>query len=71
MPIEAPCPGNVLVYTFPDINKRIPGYIHVNIEGCIDGMIYINSSKFTCVLKLHRSMYRIPPSPIDICSCCS
>ncbi|SNB54316.1 CPXV210 protein [Cowpox virus] len=70
-PIEAPLPGNVLVYTFPDINKRIPGYMHVNIEGCIDGTIYINSSKFMCILKLHRSMYRIPPFPIDICSCCS
>ncbi|AAY97182.1 hypothetical protein [Monkeypox virus] len=34
-------------------------------------MIYINSSKFAYVLKLHRSMYRIPPFPIDISSCCS
>ncbi|QED21160.1 hypothetical protein [Borealpox virus] len=71
MPIEAPLQDNVLVYKFSDINKIIPGYINIHIEGCIDGTIYINSSKFMCILKLHRTVYRIPPFPIEVCSCCS
>ncbi|AOP31883.1 hypothetical protein BI079_gp193 [Volepox virus] len=69
--IEAPLPNNVLVYTFSDIHKKITGYLHIHIEGCIDGTIYINSSMFICILKLHRNVYRTPSYPIDICSCCS
>ncbi|AUL80664.1 hypothetical protein [Vaccinia virus] len=34
-------------------------------------MIYINFSKFSCVYKPHRSVYRIPPFHLCICSCCS
>ncbi|AOP31455.1 hypothetical protein RCNV-85A-178 [Raccoonpox virus] len=69
--MELPLHNNILIYTFSDIHKRIPGYMHVNIEGCINGTIYINSSMFMCVLKLHRNVFRTPAFPIDICSCCS